>query len=83
MPTIITYCCRVYLETDFLSKNCLSVGTCLLSRCLADCDWLDLLWVAPTGQLVAEVPSGLSLTPPQETKYSIRLKPEHVPLLVS
>jgi hypothetical protein len=29
------YCCRFYLATDYISKNSISVDTCLLSRCLA------------------------------------------------
>jgi hypothetical protein len=29
------YCCRFYLATDCISKNSISVDTCLLSRCLA------------------------------------------------
>jgi hypothetical protein len=29
------YCFRVYLATDCISKDSISVDTCLLSRCLA------------------------------------------------
>jgi hypothetical protein len=31
----IMYCCRFYLATYCLSKNCIFVETCLLGRCLA------------------------------------------------
>jgi hypothetical protein len=34
-PTVMMYCCRFYLATDCLSKGCICVETCSLSRCLA------------------------------------------------
>jgi hypothetical protein len=66
------YCCRFCLATDCLSKNCISVETCLLSRCLA-------LGGSHTTYLPFHLMNYRSTFPPtQLTTYSHRQLPKQL-----